>query len=63
MEEKGAEAIVRDTLFLGLPAISKHRITKRYRIPQLDEKINKHRFLQEIRCLAKCRKFGVHVPW
>lgn len=43
-------------------AICKERFSKKYRHPQLDEKLTKLRCRMEGRILAKCRKVGIRVP-
>eukprot|EP01040_Poterioochromonas_malhamensis_P001155 gene1155-1226_t len=58
----GAEATINIVDFLGLRCISKHRLSKKYRVSELDERINKQRLLQEARCLIKCKNHEVHVP-
>eukprot|EP00981_Chlorochromonas_danica_P015305 scaffold11566_cov156-Ochromonas_danica.AAC.5 len=60
---QGAEAKVYETTFLGRPAVCKERLRKSYRVPELDQKINKQRLTYEVRCIAKCLKVGVPVPW
>ena len=58
----GAEAVVQASQFLTFPTLCKSRVTKRYRVSVLDERINKQRLLQEARCLVRCRTHGVNVP-
>ena len=43
-------------------AVVKERLSKRYRIPELDVKITKQRILQESRCMEKCKKAGIVAP-
>ena len=59
---QGAEGKVFATEYLGCPAVVKERVSKQYRVPQLDVKINKQRLLQEARCMVKCRRAGVRTP-
>lgn len=59
---QGAEAILSVTEFAGRSCVLKVRVSKKYRVPQLDIKINKTRFNQEVRCIAKCVNLGVNVP-
>lgn len=59
---QGAEGRVYESLYLGKPAIIKERLKKSYRVPELDQKINKQRLLQEARCMVKCRRAGVVTP-
>ena len=46
---QGAEGKIYDSTFLSKPSIEKVRVTKRYRVPELDQKLNKQRILQECR--------------
>lgn len=48
--------------FCGKPTIIKERLSKSYRVKELDIKINKQRLLQETRCMVKCRRAGVATP-
>jgi TP53 regulating kinase-like protein len=59
---QGAEARVYTTSFMGTPAVLKERLSKSYRVQELDKKINKQRLLQEARCIVKCRRAGVACP-
>lgn len=59
---QGAEGRIYDTIFLTKPTIIKERLTKRYREPTLDRKINKHRLLLEARCMFRCAKSGILTP-
>ena len=59
---QGAEGRVYSTFYLGRPAVCKVRLSKSYRVSELDEKINKHRLLQEARCIAKCKRQGIPAP-
>lgn len=40
----------------------KERVSKKYRHPDLDKKLNKQRLHQEARCMAKCLKAGIACP-
>ena len=40
----------------------KERVSKRYRHPELDTKLNKQRLNQEARCMAKCLKTSISCP-
>ncbi|AIF68990.1 O-sialoglycoprotein endopeptidase [Palaeococcus pacificus DY20341] len=42
--------------------IVKHRISKRYRIKEIDQKLRKERTVREARILYKAKEFGVNVP-
>lgn len=59
---QGAEGRVCSTLFMGRPAVLKERLSKSYRVKELDKKINKQRLLQEARCIVKSRRAGVSCP-
>ena len=59
---QGAEARVYTTTYLGKAAVLKERLSKSYRVKELDKKINKQRLLQEARCIVKCRRAGVATP-
>jgi TP53 regulating kinase-like protein len=59
---QGAEGKVYMSTFLSRRAIVKERLSKSYRVPMLDHKINKQRMQQEIRCMIKCRRAGVCTP-
>lgn len=51
---QGAEAIIYKDEYMGQPCVLKQRISKEYRVEQLDKKINKQRFNQEVRNIFKC---------
>lgn len=59
---QGAEGKVYESKFLSKPSVEKVRVSKRYRVPELDQKLNKQRILQECRCMVKCMKAGVLTP-
>jgi TP53 regulating kinase and related kinases len=59
---QGAEAKVFSSTYLGKDVVIKQRLSKSYRVQELDKKINKQRLLQEARCIVKCRRAGVMVP-
>ena len=42
--------------------IIKHRISKRYRIKEIDQKLRKERTVREARILHRAKEFGVNVP-
>jgi len=58
----GAEAKIFGCNYDGKEVVVKIRLSKSYRIPELDKKINKQRILQESRCMEKCTKKGILVP-
>ena len=59
---QGAEGKVYESTFLSRHCVIKERVSKRYRVRELDLKINKQRLLQEVRCMVKCRKAGILTP-
>ncbi|XP_076012606.1 EKC/KEOPS complex subunit TP53RK [Genypterus blacodes] len=60
--KQGAEARVYRAQFLGKETIVKERFPKRYRHPQLDEKLSHRRTVQEVRSILRCRKAGISAP-
>jgi Kae1-associated kinase Bud32 len=58
---KGAEAEVWKGKYLDLPAVMKHRIPKKYRIQELDDKIRKDRTKKEMSIILLA-KDAVNVP-
>jgi len=59
---QGAEARVYKFKFLQQPAVVKERFPKLYRLQVLDQKLSNKRLIQEAKCIAKCKKFGVDTP-
>lgn len=59
---QGAEGKVYLSTFAGIPSIIKYRVSKSYRVKELDIKITKQRLLQEARCMVKCRRAGILTP-
>ena len=59
---KGAEAEIYLEEWFGKPAIRKHRISKAYRTPELDEAIRRMRTSHEANMMHEVRKLGVPVP-
>ena len=59
---KGAEATLSKTSFLGLPAVEKFRVEKKYRNPKLDAAIRSSRTKKEARLLEKAKAAGVLCP-
>ncbi|AFL96182.1 putative Mn2+-dependent serine/threonine protein kinase [Thermococcus cleftensis] len=49
-------------LIPGEMVIVKHRIPKRYRIREIDEKLRKERTVREARVLHRAKDFGVNCP-
>ncbi|XP_004086940.1 TP53-regulating kinase [Oryzias latipes] len=62
MLKQGAEGRVYRAEFLGKPAVIKQRFPKRYRHPELDEKLTHRRTMQEVRSIARCRRAGISTP-
>lgn len=60
--KRGAEALIYETYFLGIHAIVKKRISKRYRHPSLDQKINSERTLLEAKIMYSALEAGVNAP-
>lgn len=58
----GAEAEIYLQKWFGDLAIRKHRISKSYRVPELDESIRHFRTSHEATMLREARKLGVAVP-
>jgi Kae1-associated kinase Bud32 len=58
MKIQGAEAVIE---FTDSKAVKK-RVKKRYRHPELDEKLRKERTDREVRLLKRARKYNVSVP-
>ncbi|ORY59514.1 Serine/threonine-protein kinase BUD32 [Pseudomassariella vexata] len=61
---QGAEGRLYKTTYLlpSIPCALKHRPSKPYRHPILDQRLTRHRILSEARILQKCRREGVPVP-
>lgn len=59
---QGAEACVYEAEYLGVRAVVKHRPSKSYRHPVLDERLTRERLLGEARALARARRLGVPTP-
>lgn len=60
--KKGAEADLYITEWFSLKVLSKIRLTKPYRVPQLDKQIRKHRTLSEANFLHYSKMFGIFTP-
>jgi len=50
-------------LLPGERIIIKHRIPKRYRIKEIDERLRKERTVREARVLHRAKEFGVNCPY
>ncbi|KAK7200363.1 protein kinase [Novymonas esmeraldas] len=59
---QGAESKVYHCSFYGAPALCKHRFVKRYRNPNLDERLRSQRTHHEARALERCVKVGIRAP-
>lgn len=60
--KRGAEAEIRQTEFLGRPAVAKVRVPKGYRLEALDAELRRSRIRTEARLMAEARAAGVPVP-
>jgi Kae1-associated kinase Bud32 len=58
----GAEAVLTESTHLGHDAITKTRLVKGYRHPELDERIRRQRLRQEATLLQAARQAGVPTP-
>uniref|UniRef100_A0A8R1DK52 non-specific serine/threonine protein kinase n=1 Tax=Caenorhabditis japonica TaxID=281687 RepID=A0A8R1DK52_CAEJA len=59
---QGAEAKVTKCQWLGKPCMIKERLSKGYRHPTLNSRLNKLRLKQEIRGMYKARELGIETP-
>lgn len=59
---KGAESNIVKSSYLGMDAVLKNRISKNYRIPEIDNKIRKSRTKLEAKLLSDVKKAGVVTP-
>ncbi|RNF20137.1 protein kinase [Trypanosoma conorhini] len=57
-----AESKVYECNFYGHRAVCKHRFSKAYRHPALDQRLREQRTVREGRALVRCRKNGVIAP-
>lgn len=60
--KKGAEAVVRDIFFISRKAVAKERISKNYRLKEIDELLRRSRTKAEARLLHKAKLAGVPCP-
>lgn len=60
--KQGAEAIIYEDEFDGQRVLVKERVKKRYRIPQIDDKLRKTRTKQEIKLMRESRGIGILTP-
>jgi len=59
---QGAEGRLYTGSFLGQKSIVKERFSKKYRHPQLDERLTKERLKGEIRSLMRCKMASIRTP-
>ncbi len=59
---KGAEAVVTETEIIGIPAVRKTRIGKKYRLSEIDSRLRKERTRSEARLLNKLKQSGIRCP-
>ncbi len=60
--KQGAEAKLYAGTFLGKKAIVKERFSKKYRHPDLNQKLNRDRLKAEARALVRCKTIGIRTP-
>ncbi len=60
--EKGAEANIYPGKWLGNDVIIKNRVSKSYRIPEIDLRLRKKRTKQEAKLLGEAKRCGVKTP-
>ncbi len=58
----GAEAVISRLTWNGFKLISKHRVPKPYRMPELDRWVRDRRTLHEAKVLHEAKKRGVRCP-
>lgn len=58
----GAEAVVSKTGWNGFQLVSKHRVPKPYRMPELDKWVRDRRTLHEARIMLELKRRGVRCP-
>ena len=59
---QGAEARLYTGKFLGQKSIVKERFSKKYRHPQLDDRLTKDRLKGEVRSLMRCKMANIRTP-
>ena len=62
LRAKGAESDIYEATWLGREAIVKNRVSKSYRIEEIDNKIRKLRTKSEAKILSDVKKTGVRAP-
>jgi len=60
--KKGAEAYLYYGKWFDKEVIFKHRIPKKYRLKELDERIRVFRTINEAKALIKVKEYGINVP-
>lgn len=60
--EKGAEANLYEDKLLGKDVLIKERVSKNYRIPEIDLKLRKKRTKKEAKLLGEAKRCGVKTP-
>ena len=60
--KRGAEAVIYEGIIKGFKVVVKKRLTKPYRHPELDRRINEERTKSEARLMYQALKAGVNVP-
>ncbi len=58
----GAEAVISKHSLMGFNVVSKRRVPKPYRIPELDKKVRESRMIHEVRVMQALKKAGVPCP-
>ena len=59
---QGAEAKICLSKYMGFDVVEKRRISKSYRIPQIDNQLINSRTKEEAKLMSEARKNGVSVP-
>lgn len=59
---QGAEAKLYQGTYLGQEALVKERFSKKYRLPELDERLTRERMKAEARAIIKCKTLGIKTP-
>ncbi|CAL8096806.1 unnamed protein product [Orchesella dallaii] len=60
--KQGAEARLFTGSFFGRKTIVKERFSKKYRHPELDERLTKERMRAELKGLMRCKNIGIWTP-
>ncbi len=59
---QGAEAKICKSRYMGFDVVEKRRISKSYRIPEIDTQLISYRTKEEAKLMIEARKNGVSVP-